>query len=178
MMKKSMFFVLGTMALMLSACGNKTATESQPAQGNTGGVETTQENAAAGDTTSSDETVEIKFSWWGGDSRHEATEKAIAAFMEKYPNIKVTPEYGAWTGWEEKQSLNIIGGNAADVMQINWNWIESYSQGGTSFANLEDYSDVLDLSQFPQESLELCKVDGKLMAVPVALTGRVFYWTE
>ncbi len=178
MMKKSMFFVLGTMALMLSACGNKTATESQPAQGNTGGVETTQENAAAGDTTSSDETVEIKFSWWGGDSRHEATEKAIAAFMEKYPNIKVTPEYGAWTGWEEKQSLNIIGGNAADVMQINWNWIESYSQGGTSFANLEDYSDVLDLSQFPQESLELCKVDGKLMAVPVAMTGRLFYWNK
>ena len=178
MMKKSMFFVLGAMALMLSACGNKTATENQPAQGNTGGVETTQGNAAAGDTTSSDETVEIKFSWWGGDSRHEATEKAIAAFMEKYPNIKVTPEYGAWTGWEEKQSLNIIGGNAADVMQINWNWIESYSQGGTSFANLEDYSDVLDLSQFPQESLELCKVDGKLMAVPVAMTGRLFYWNK
>ena len=50
--------------------------------------------------------------------------------------------------WEEKQSLNILGGNAADVMQINWNWIESYSQGGKAFANLEDYSDVLDLKQF------------------------------
>ncbi len=98
--------------------------------------------------------------------------------MEKYPNITVTAEYGAWSGWEEKQALNIMGGNAADVMQINWNWIESYSGNGTNFANLEDYSDVLDLTQFPSDSLELCKADGKLMAVPVALTGRLFYWNK
>ena len=62
--------------------------------------------------------------------------------MAKYPDIKVECEYGAWTGWEEKQSLAIQGGNAADVMQINWNWITSYSGNGTNFANLEDYSDV------------------------------------
>ena len=65
-----------------------------------------------------------------------------------------------------------------DVMQINWNWIESYSGNGTNFANLEDYSDVLDLTQFPSDALELCKADGKLMAVPVALTGRLFYWNK
>ena len=63
-------------------------------------------------------------------------------------------------------------------MQINWNWIESYSGNGTNFANLEDYSDVLDLTQFPSDALELCKADGKLMAVPVALTGRLFYWNK
>lgn len=138
----------------------------------------TSDSSSNGNGESSDGTVELKFSWWGGDARHEATEKAIEAFMAKYPNIKVTPEYGAWTGWEEKQSLNILGGNAADVMQINWNWIESYSNNGTNFANLEDYSDVLDLTQFPEDSLEQCKADGKLMAVPVALTGRVFYWNK
>lgn len=164
--KKAVSFTLASvMALSLAACGSS------------GTAETT---TAGGSDSSSDgsEQVELTFSWWGGDSRHAATEEAIAAFMEKYPNIKVTAEYGAWTGWEEKQSLNILGGNAADVMQINWNWIESYSQGGTSYANLEDYADVLDLTQFPEESLELCKVDGKLMAVPVALTGRLFYWNK
>lgn len=126
----------------------------------------------------SKEQVQIKFSWWGGDSRHEATEKAIAAFEERYPDIKVIPEYGAWTGWEEKQSLNILGGNTADVMQINWNWIESFSQGGKSFVNLEDYSDLLDLTQFPQESLDQCRAGDKLAAVPIALTGRLFFWNK
>lgn len=161
--KKAVSLTLASvMTLSLAACGGEQTAESAP--------------AANGE--SSDGVVELKFSWWGGDTRHEATEKAIEAFMAKYPNIKVTPEYGAWTGWEEKQSLNILGGNAADVMQINWNWIESYSNNGANFANLEDYSDVLDLTQFPAESLEQCKADGKLMAVPVSLTGRVFYWNK
>lgn len=155
------------MGVSLTACaGGETSGEAA-----SGGAEA-QESGDAG------EQVEIKFAWWGGDTRHEATEKAIAAFEEKYPGIKVTAEYGAWSGWEEKQALNIVGGNAADVMQINWNWIDSYSQGGTAFANLDDYSDVLDLSQFPEESLEECRMDGKLMAVPVALTGRLFYWNK
>ncbi|MGC6177517.1 ABC transporter substrate-binding protein [Lacrimispora sp. 38-1] len=166
------------MAMSLSACGSgksNTAetTTAAPAETTTAAAETT----AAGATTSG-EPVELKFSWWGGDTRHAATEEAIKAFQAKYPNITVTPEYGAWTGWEEKQSLNILGGNAADVMQINWNWIDSYSQGGKSFANLEDYSDVLDLKQFTPESLDLCKVDNKLMAVPISLTGRLFYWNK
>lgn len=171
--KKVMSLALASMmALSVAACG-----------GSSSGTEST--DAAAEDTSASSdassdsqEPVEIKFSWWGGDSRHEATEAAVAAFMEKYPYITVTTEYGAWSGWEEKQALNIMGGNAADVMQINWNWIESYSGNGTNFANLEDYADVLDLTQFPEDSLELCKADGKLMAVPVALTGRLFYWNK
>ena len=158
-------------ALSLTACGGGKA--DAPAATQAAG-----ESKAEGGASADGEQVELTFSWWGGDSRHEATEKAIEAFMAKYPNITVTPEYGAWTGWEEKQSLNILGGNAADVMQINWNWIESYSGNGTNFANLEDYSDVLDLTQFPSDALELCKADGKLMAVPVALTGRLFYWNK
>lgn len=175
-MKKVVSLTLASvMALSLTACGGgnssapatTAAAEGGAASGNGGG-----EAAASG------EQVNLTFSWWGGDARHEATEKAIQAFMAKYPNITVTPEYGAWTGWEEKQSLNLLGGNGADVMQINWNWIEAYSNNGTNFANLEDYSDVLDLTQFPESSVELCKADGKLMAVPVALTGRLFYWNK
>ena len=175
--KKAMSLTLASaLTLSLAACGgSNTAKETTAAAA---ADTTAAESSAAGDAADSQEPVELKFSWWGGDSRHEATEKAVAAFMEKYPYITVTTEYGAWSGWEEKQALNIMGGNAADVMQINWNWIESYSGNGTNFANLEDYSDVLDLTQFPSDALELCKADGKLMAVPVALTGRLSYWNK
>ena len=67
--------------------------------------------------------------------------------------------------------MNIIGGNAADVLQVNWNWIESYSQGGKNFADLHQYEDVLDLTQFPEDSLAQCEVDGKLMAVIAGYLG-------
>ncbi len=159
------------MAASLAACGKSSGTGDAGGSGDSKTSEGGSGDSAGGDVT-------LRFSWWGGDSRHEATEKAIAAFEAKNPNIHVEPEYGAWSGWEEKQSMNIIGGNAADVMQINWNWIDSYSQGGTTFADLHQYEDTLDLSQFPAESLAQCEVDGKLMAVPVAITGRVFYWNK
>jgi oligogalacturonide transport system substrate-binding protein len=140
--KKAMALSLAAvMAVSLAACGG----------GSSSGGSSSGGSGSSGGSSSGDEKVELKFSWWGGDSRHEATEKAVAAFMAKYPNITVTTEYGAWSGWEEKQALNIMGGNAADVMQVNWNWIESYSGNGSNFANLEDYKDVLDLTQFPSE---------------------------
>lgn len=36
----------------------------------------------------------LRFSWWGGDDRHEATLKAIELWNKKYPDIKIEPEYG------------------------------------------------------------------------------------
>lgn len=177
--KKAVSLTLASaMALSLAACGGSStnATAGSTASGGATGAADT--NTGAATPAADGEKVKLTFSWWGGDERHEATEAAIQAFMEKYPNIEVTAEYGAWTGWEEKQSLNILGGNAADVMQINWNWIESYSANGKNFANVEDYADVLDLTQFPESALEICKADGKLMTVPVAMTGRVFYWNK
>ena len=114
----------------------------------------------------------------GRRQRHEATEKAIAAFEKKYPNIKVNAEYGAWNGWEQKQSLNLSGGNGADVMQINWNWITSFSSDGSAFYDLNKLSDILDLTQFSQGYLDQCTVAGKLQGVPISMTGRIFYWNK
>lgn len=144
-----------------------------------GGPEAAVSQEASGENAGADqEPVTIRFSWWGGDSRHEATEKAVQAFMEKYPWITVENEYGAWTGWEEKQSLNILTGECADVMQIGSNWVTDYSQGGTSYLDLYQYGDIIDLSQFPEEQMKQNEVDGKLMAIPISLTGRLFYWNK
>ena len=103
--------LVAVMAASLAACGGGGSSS-----GGSGG-----QSADGGSGDSADGKITLRFSWWGGDSRHEATEKAIAAFEAKYPDIHVEPEYGAWSGWEEKQSMNIIGGNAADVLQVNWN---------------------------------------------------------
>ena len=94
--KKAMALTLtAAMALSLSACSGGNGSG-----GSSGG-------SGSGDSGNGGK-VELKFSWWGGDSRHEATEKAIQAFMAKYPDITVTAETGAWSGWEEKQALNIM----------------------------------------------------------------------
>lgn len=166
---KLMAIVLSSaMGLSLTACGSTQGTAAQ------------SESNAGGDSSAetSVEPVTLRLSWWGGDSRHEATEKAVQAFMKKYPNITVDTEYGAWTGWEEKQSLNILSGECADVIQIGSNWVTDYSKGGESYLDLYQYSDVIDLSQFPEDKLKANEVNGKLMAIPISLTGRLFYWNK
>ena len=35
----------------------------------------------------------LRFSWWGGSGRHEATLKALRLFEEKNPGVKIKAEY-------------------------------------------------------------------------------------
>ena len=167
-----------SMVAGLTACGptgksEETKKEETKAEGGETAAAADKEEAAA-----SDGEVTLRFSWWGGDARHKATEAACLAFMEKYPNITVECEYGAWTGWEEKQSLSILSGDCADVLQLGSNWVHDYSKGGESFLDLYQYSDIIDLTQFPEDKLKEDEVNGKLMAIPISLTGRLFYWNK
>lgn len=120
--------------------------------------------------------ITIRFNWWGGDSRNEKTLAAIEKFHEKYPNITVVPEYESFSGHEEKLALAINSGNAPDVMQLDYTWVNDYSPNGDNFYDLNQAAKVLNLSNFNQEDLETFTINGKLQAVPVSKTGRLFGW--
>lgn len=134
--------------------------------------------SAAGCTSTGDSTQEIRFSWWGGDSRHQATLEAVEVFSAAHPEITVHTEYGAWSGWEEAAATALYAGTEPDVMQINQNWLTDYNSDRIGFLDLQNYSDIIDLSQYSQNVLDMCSTDGQLLAVPVSETGRVFLWNE
>lgn len=103
-------------ATLLAGCG--TAASSVPAASSEA-ASTADSTAASSEVTASEtheinttDPIELTISWWGGDSRHEAYQKALEAFHEKYPNITVSPTYGAWSGWEEKQSTALAADQA------------------------------------------------------------------
>ncbi len=194
-MKRIQRFValgLGTvMAMSLAACGQQAVSEQQTGTDAQITASTNEETASttaeASAEVPSEEAVEndgtydectITFSWWGGDSRHAATLEAIEAFEAKYPGITVEPTYGTWSGWEDSMATMFATDTAPDVNQINWNWITSYSDDGSAFLDLNEVSDVLDLSQYSQEALDQCVAAEELQAVPVSMTGRIFYWNK
>lgn len=118
----------------------------------------------------------IRMSWWGGDERHELTQKAIEAFMAANEGVTVESEFGAWDGWAEKVATQLTAGTAPDVMQINWNWLYQFSSDGSKFVDLRETE--FDLSQYPENILEQCIVADKLQGVPIGTTGKVFYWNK
>lgn len=171
--------LIGAMAVTTVACGG-TQTEEPAANteaANTEVASTEAETPVVEDDGSYDECT-LTISWWGGDSRHEATLKAIEAFEAAYPGITVESTYNAWSGWEEKMATAFAAGTAQDINQINWNWITQYDGDGKTFLDLSQYANVIDMSQIDQTYLDMCQSAGTQAALPVSMTGRIFYWDK
>jgi oligogalacturonide transport system substrate-binding protein len=117
--------------------------------------------------------TDLRFSWWGGDSRHEATQKAAAYCGEKHGH-NVSAEFGGFGGYQEKLTTQLAGGTEPDIMQVNWPWLPLMSKDGTGFADLSTLAE-LDTSAWPATVLETGMRDGKLNGLPVSTTGRVFF---
>ena len=123
------------------------------------------------------ETV-LRFSWWGGGGRHEATLKTIAAFQQANPGVRIKAEYMGFNGYLERLTTQIAGGSEPDVMQINWAWLAMFSKRGNGFTDLNKHAAWLGLDQFSAEDRDSGLVSGKLNALPVSYTARVMLWNQ
>ena len=92
--------------------------------------------------------VTLRFSWWGGDERHEATLAVIEKFEEENPDISIEPEYSSFDGYKEKKTTEFASGTAPDVFQIETGSGPEYykngvlyniSETGFDFSNFDDY---------------------------------------
>ena len=121
---------------------------------------------------------EITFSWWGNDSRHEYTIEAIREFEKLHPEIKVTLEYGDWSGYQDRMAIKMASDTEADVMQINYAWLKQYSPDGNGFLDLYRQRSYIRLVPFNDAEEKLGTIDGKLNALPISLNAAVFYWNQ
>ena len=117
--------------------------------------------------------ADLRFSWWGGDARHEATQQAAALCGEKLGH-NISPEFGGFGGYQEKLTTQLAGSTEPDLMQVNWPWLPLMSKNGDGFADLSGFA-ALDTSNWPDAVLETGTRNGKLNGLPVSTTGRVFF---
>ncbi|MGI6106810.1 MAG: ABC transporter substrate-binding protein [Lachnospiraceae bacterium] len=134
--------------------------------------ETTEE---AGDTVdlSSLGDITLRFAWWGGDARNEATMEVIDQFMELYPNITIEGEYGSSDGYHDKLATQLASGTAADIVQVDPETFPTYiSVNPDYFVNLDDYD--IDMSDFSEEYIHQSingYYDGKQLGLPTGIAG-------
>lgn len=123
-----------------------------------------------------EEQIELTFSWCGSDDRHAYTIEVIKQFEEKYPNIKVNLEYSEFTGFQLKTDVKMRAGTEADVMQLNYSWLDRYSPDGQGLYDLNKLSD--NLNHYSEESLSYGYSVNVLNALPIALNGKVFIYNK
>jgi hypothetical protein len=62
-------------------------------------------------TQLSDGDVTISMAYWGGDTRVQQTDAAIAAFEKQHPNITVQAEPADWTGYWDGLATRTAAGD-------------------------------------------------------------------
>ncbi|MDB5085058.1 MAG: extracellular solute-binding protein family 1, partial [Bacilli bacterium] len=136
-----------TVGPLLAACGNQTQSAS----------------------SNSNQPVNLTFDWWGSTVRDQMTKQAITDFEKLHPNITVTPEFdGNFTDYFQKLSTQVSGGNAPDVIQMDYGYIKSYADRG---ALLDLSTQNIDLTNIAPSVVDSGKVNGKLYGIPNALNA-------
>jgi len=121
------------------------------------------DDSGSGPSATSTQPVELSFFWWGGQARADLTEKALALYTQKHPNVTFKKTWQGNQGYFDKLATLTAGGDAPDIFQIDDNYLTEYASRSITL-DLTPYqkSGKLDTSKFPESLWKYGLVDGKL----------------
>jgi oligogalacturonide transport system substrate-binding protein len=123
--------------------------------------------------------ITMRFSWWGGDARHQATLKAIDVYMAKNPNVKIEAEYGGFSSYYEKLVTQLAGNTAPDIIQIDYKWVHELASQGKFFVDMNKVGKAIDTSGFDSNFLgSYCSDGDYLLGLPAGVSALVLCTNE
>ena len=148
------------MAGALAACGGSSA--SSTAASSTAASGSAAASAADGDVT-------IRMTWWGGQTRHDLTQKVLDKYTELNPNVHFEATPSGWDGYFEKLATDTATGGMADIVQMDYMYISTYAKNG-SLADLSEYasSGTLDISNVDDALIDAGTIDGKMVGISLS----------
>ncbi|HEY9012152.1 MAG TPA: ABC transporter substrate-binding protein [Devosia sp.] len=103
--------------------------------------------------------------FWGGQARADRTNGVNDLFVAANPGTTIDSSFLAWGDYWPKLATETAGGNAPDIIQMDYRYIVEYAKRG-AIAPLDDFAgNVLQLADFDPDQYEGGKVDGKLYGV-------------
>lgn len=106
----------------------------------------------------------LRLIFWGGQARADRT-YGVTDLYKAAKGTDIAGEFLAWNDYWPKLATQTAGGNAPDVIQMDYRYIVEYAKRN-AIAPLDEYvGGVLKLDDFDQDQLEGGKVDGKLYGI-------------
>lgn len=112
-----------------------------------------------------EEQITLRFSWWGGETRHNAYLDMLDLFMERNPNIRVEAEFSGWDGYIDRLRTQMAANNQPDVFVAGHEgqWAVLPWSGRADLSELD-----VDTQEFSSVQLEsLTDPDGRLIGIPL-----------
>lgn len=135
MKKAAAAMLAGVMALSLAACGSGDADSAKK-------------------DTASDGKTKIKITWWGGQSRHDYTQKMLDLYTESHPDVEFEAVPSGWDGYFDKLSTQAASGSMPDIVQMDYLYLTTYAKNN-SVADLQEFVDdgTIDVSKIDKDLL-------------------------
>jgi len=113
----------------------------------------------------------IRAFFWGGQARAERTFAVFDLFQKQRGTAPVLGEFMGFTDYWPKVATQTAGGNAPDLIQMDYRYIVEYARRG-ALNPLDDYlGGALNLVDFDADQIAAGKVDGKLYGVSMGAGG-------
>ncbi|UXN75326.1 extracellular solute-binding protein [Devosia sp. A8/3-2] len=117
----------------------------------------------------------LRLSWWGNNDRAERTNKVIDLFKAANAGVEIEGQTlpGGGDYWT-RLATQTAGGNPPDVIQMDYRYIFEYAGRGVLLPLDDLMTSTVNLSNWPEERIEVGRVDGKVYGVSLgANTGAV-----
>lgn len=134
--------VVAVAALALTGCGGSSAADGE------------------------DGKIQLRFSWWGSDSRAQATNEIIEAFEAVNPDIDVQGEYSDWSGYWDKLATQVASNDAPDIIQMDDKYLREYADRG-ALLDLEG----VDVSKFEDVAVQNGTTDAGLVGITTGINS-------
>lgn len=160
----------GMMLLPLGGCGSTTASDA-----GTSTAAASEKTAAADSSTAKaaeGAPVTIKIAWWGGDARHEYTQKLLDLYTSEHPNVTFETSPSGWDGYFDKLATQAASGSMPDIVQMDYQYISTYANN-ESVADLQPYIDdgTIDVSSIDENLLNTAKINNRMAGIVLSMSS-------
>ena len=144
----------------------------EPAPSSASQAEAGKDSAAGtGAPAASGDQITLRFMWWGGDERNEATLAVIDQYQKLHPEVRIEAEMNSDQGYIDKVSTMLANGTAPDILQQNVDSLPDFVSRGDFFVDFYEYKDTFDTSGFDETFIsQFGTFDGKLLALPTGMS--------
>ncbi|RDG37347.1 ABC transporter substrate-binding protein [Streptomyces corynorhini] len=119
------------------------------------------------DTSGGGGKVTLRYTWWGNPDRAARTDQAVALFEKRHPGIDVQTSFAGYDAYKQKLATQAAGGDAPDVMQLDYRMIDQYASGGV-LLDLGERSAELSTAEIDKGLLATGRLGGTQYAIPMA----------
>lgn len=108
--------------------------------------------------------AQLRLYFWGGQARADRT-YAVTDMYKAANGVDIVGEFGGWGDYWTKLATQTAGGNAPDIVQMDYRYIVEYAKRG-AIAPLDEFvGGALKLDDFDQDQLDGGRVDGNIYGI-------------